>query len=245
MAECEDSCNDQYQPPYELEDDSSGLLLSSSSSSSADDDVVVFDFEQLVKICGEVGMSTQMVEGVIIQMITNHFSCPDDYLYPQLSGKKWSVDPDQRTLHIRPLNTFLSKSEAGQIPAIVYTNMGQRKTRITIGDQFYQTAKNPEVEGFVQAWTGSHNFACIGQTDGEAELLASEFVEWMTSFAPRIIRDLPFHDFQVVQSGRPQAFEQLGGRVGVALSLQYSYLWAWELVPEAPALSAASLSLNK
>ena len=82
---------------------------------------------------------------------------------------------------------------------------------------------------------------CLGMSDGQAKVLATELNKWLTSFTPWIRQYLPFLDFQVGTRESPKLFEELGNRVGVAFGVSYAYLWAWELVPASPPLKAATI----
>jgi len=230
-----------YEPSYTVAGED--IAGSSSSSSSDDDGVYTFTFEELCDIVESVGLSPEMINGLMAQLLTQHFSCPDWYIYPELRPFVWNSDPSPalRTLQIMPHYKWDVVS-ASKDPAIVYIGLGQNAQRITIGDQSYQSTARPEASGYVRSWSGAHRFMCIGQTKGQAEVLASELSQWFTEFTPWLISKLPFHDFQVVNRTVPQPFSELGDRVGVALTVSYAYLWAWELVPDGPPLKAATIT---
>lgn len=216
-----------------------------SSSSSADDvnKPKIYSYEELVDLCGRLGMSSEMVDGVLVQLMIQHFSYPDHYLYPNLRSVYWADSPADRTLNIYAFTTWQGP-ESVDSPAIVYNNLGQKPQRIAIGDQFYHSQSRPEAEGFARQYHGAHRLMCIGNTDGQAELLASELSEWLTAFSSWLVKNLPFYDFQVGSREQPRLYSELGNKVGVAFTVSYSYLWAWEMVPAGPPLKAVSLHVD-
>lgn len=250
-TELPEECDDGVEDPSYIVVDEGGLFdpVSSedgnSSSSSADDvdKPKVYTYDELVNLCGRLGMSPEMIDGVLVQLMAQHFSYPSHYLYPALAEVYWHEDSSQRTLNIYAFTTWQGPQEV-ETPAIVYNNLGQKPQRIAIGDQFYQSTERPGVEGFARQYHGAHRLMCLGNTDGQAELLASELSEWLTMFSPWLTRNLPFYDFQVGPREQPRLYSELGDKVGVAFTVSYSYLWAWEMVPAGPPLKSVSLNVD-
>lgn len=196
-----------------------------------------FTFRDISILCNDIGLSPEMIEGVIAQLLAQHFSDASGIMYPEISGYIWTPDPVTRKIQILPVNKWEEVS-AGKMPAVVYSDLGQTIQRLAIGDQFYVRPSEGYAEAFSRVCQGHHRLMCIGETDGATGILASEVSRWFTEFAPMIIRSLPFLDFEVIQRDPPKAFNALGGRIGVALVLKYSYIWAWELAPAGPPLKA-------
>jgi hypothetical protein len=196
-----------------------------------------FTFRDISILCNDIGLSPEMVEGVIAQLLVQHFSDASGIIYPELSNYIWTSDPVTRKIQILPVNKW-EEVAAGKMPAVVYSDLGQTIQRLAIGDQFYVRPSEGYAEAFSRVCQGHHRLMCIGETDGSTGILASEVSRWFTEFAPMIVRSLPFLDFEVIQRDPPKAFNALGGRIGVALVLKYSYIWAWELAPAGPPLKA-------
>jgi len=196
-----------------------------------------FTFRDLSILCDDIGLSPEMIEGVIAQLLVQHFSDPGGIIYEELQGYTWDADPAKRKIQILPVNKW-EEVAAGKMPAIVYADLGQSIQRIAIGDQFYVRPSEGYAEAFSRVCQGTHRIMCVGETDGSAAILASEVSRWFSQFAPVIIRSLPFLDFEVIQREPPRAFNAIGGRIGVALVVKYSYIWAWELAPAGPPLKA-------
>ena len=239
---------DPKTPIYIVEGDLDSGWGAGSSSSSADeavgsgDGVKTFTFDQIGLLCDDIGLSPEMIEGVLAQLVTQHFSSADQITFPELRELIWLPPPNPGTkIQILPLNSW-SEVAAGKLPAIIYGDLGQQSTRIAIGDQHYQTT--PDAEGFARAMTGSHRFMCLGDNDYQASLLATELIRYFTEFAPVLTRRLPFHDLQVLGRAAPQAFTTLGSRIGVAFTITYSYIWTWELTPTGPPLKTLSLKIT-
>lgn len=207
-------------------------------------DVRTFTFDEISVLCDDIGLSPEMVEGVIAQLLTQHFSDPAWIIYPELRQFVWSPIPTQSKLPILPLNRWNELTDSNS-PAIVYADLGQRPQRIAIGDQFAHSRLQPNRQSFARAYQGSHRLMCIGQNDFQAAMLATEIDRWLTEFSFQLLNRLPFHDFQIADRQPPQAFSALGDRVGVALSLSYSYIWSWETTPYGAPVKSASVHFNR
>lgn len=239
---------DPKNPGYQVAGDPESGWSTGSSSSSADEAigtsgaVKTFTFDEISILCDDIGLSPEMIEGVLAQLTTQHFSSADQITFPELRSLVWVAPPNPATkIQILPLNSW-SEVAAGKLPAILYADLGQQSSRIAIGDQHYQTT--PDAEGFARAMTGAHKFMCLGENDFQASQLATELTRFFTEFAPQLVRRLPFHDLQVVSRDPPQAFTSLGARIGVAFTLTYSYIWTWELTPSGPPLKTLSLKIQ-
>lgn len=224
----EDDCGTTPQPPEE----------SSEAESSEADDIRTFTFDQLSILCSDIGLSPEMVEGVLAQLLTQHFSDPEWIIYPELRQYVWTPKPETTKIQILPLN-FWSAAVDGTRPGIIYSDLGQKAQRFSIGDQGAQSRDRP-AQSYARAYTGGHRLMCLGQNDFQASQLASEIERWLTEFTPVIIASLPFHDFQVADRQAPQSFSALGDRVGVALTVTYAYIWSWETYPYGAPLKSLS-----
>lgn len=256
----EDQCpEDGYQPPYSVEgevrevweDPDTGVngpgtggdgedpAPNSSSSSSSEDDVFTFTYDELSLLCKDIGLSPEMINGVLAQLLTQHFADPSHFIYPELidHGIYWTPSGATTRLIIKPAYEFDSQT-AGKEPAIYYHDLGQVPQRIAIGDQFYHLPGAEDRQGFARAFSGQHRIMCIGESPYQASLLATELHRWLTQFSPWIINNLPFHDFQVMQREQPRPISDMGNRIGVAFGVSYTYIWSWELVPDVPPLKS-------
>lgn len=237
---------DPKRPAYLVAGDLDSGWGAGSSSSSADEPVGLgaktFTLDQISILCDDIGLSPEMIEGVLVQLLTQHFGSADQITFPELKQFVWLPPPNPASkLQILPLHGW-DEAAASKLPAIVYTDMGQTSARIAIGDRHYQD--RPDAEGFARAMSGMHRFLCLGENDYQASLLATEVTRFFTEFAPVLVRRLPFHDLQVVGRDAPKAFTTLGSRIGVALTLTYSYIWTWELTPSGPPLKTISLKIH-
>ena len=233
--------DDEFSPDFVVEDELSSDGLASSTTS--EDGPKVYDYEDLAYICDKIGLSPEMIDGIIAQLITKHLSAPDWFIYPELGDIAWDADPTKTSIWVRNYTTW-DAAAGSSVPAVIYNNLGQQPQRIAIGDQFYHSSQRPEAVGYARAYTGSHRIMSLGATAGQASMLATELSQWLTEFSPWITQRLPFHDFQVQQREAPRLYSELGDRVGVAFSVSYSYIWAWELVPAGPPLKGARLRLQ-
>jgi hypothetical protein len=196
-----------------------------------------FSFQELSILCNDIGLSPEMIDGVLAQLLTQHFSDPSWVIYDELKGYVWTPDPTKRKIQILPVSKW-EEIATGKMPALVYSDLGQNFERLVIGDDYYLDNDRNYAQAYTRAVRGAHRIMCIGESDYSAALLATEVGRWLTEFAPVIVSKLPFHDFQIAQREAPRAFNALGGRIGVALVIQYTYIWAWELAPAGPPLKA-------
>jgi hypothetical protein len=194
----------------------------------------VFTFQRLVQTCADVGLSPDIVNGLIAQLLVQHFSNPDWIMYDELKGYVWNADPGQTKISILPLYKW-DELLTGTLPAIVYNDLGHQKSRLAIGDRAHTDGSS---DGYAVSVSGSHRLMCIGDTDGSASLLASEVDSWLTQFSPILRQYLPFHDFQVANRAPPQSFTGIGSRIGVALEIQYVYIWSWGVSPAGPPMTS-------
>lgn len=228
----EGDCGTTPQPPEESSE--------SGSSESSEAPVRTFTFDELSILCYDIGLGPEMIEGVIAQLLTQHFSDPNWIIYPELRQFVWNRDPSLSKIAIIPVGRWNEIVDSSP-PAIVYSDLGQRPQRIAIGDQYSHTAKDPMDQAFARAYSGGHKLMCVGQNDFQASLLASEVERWLTEFSFWVVANLPFHDFQIADRQAPQLYDELGNKVGVALTLTYSYIWTWQTSPYGPPLKSASV----
>lgn len=228
----EGDCGTTPQPP---EPDSS-----SESSETSEGDIRTFTFDELSILCYDIGMGPEMIEGVIAQLLTQHFSDPNWIVYPELKQFVWDKDPAKSKIALLPVGRWNEVVDASP-PAIVYSDLGQKPQRIAIGDQYEHSVLKPNEPSFARAYAGAHALMCIGQNDYQASQLASEIERWLTEFSFWLVSSLPFHDFQIQDRKQPQIFSALGNKVGVALTLTYSYIWTWQTTPYGPPLKSASV----
>lgn len=244
-VEDENCPDDDFDPEFVIEDElsSSGDDQDGPSDGSESERPKVYDYEELGYICDKIGLSPEMIDGIIVQLIARHLSDPDWFIFQELGDIRWDPDPQRTQIWLRNFATW--DAAAGEnVPAIIYNNLGQQPQRIAIGDQFYHDSRRPEASGYARAYSGTHRIMCIGATEGQSSMLASELSQWLTEFSPWITQRLPFHDFQVQRRESPRLYDELGDRVGVAFGLSYSYIWTWELVPAGPPTKGARLRLN-
>ncbi len=246
------NCEEPYKPPYTVEDEDPNYGMSSSSSSADDNTAsdentidgsgITVDLREISELCNEVGLSPDMITGVFINMLVQHFGCPAEIYTPELKNYTWHPNPALRKIHFVPLNDA-NYVQSGHRPAIIYTELDQQASRFAIGDQGNLDQQRGPAQSYARAWQGAHRFLCVGTTSLQASLLAKELTQYFTEFGPWLLNHLPFHDFQVVDRSAPRNFSELGDHVGVALTVRYAYIWAWELVPDGPLLK--DVSLNK
>lgn len=247
-ADCPDETGPNY--PYDIENEDDLFVVGPVESSSSEEEaeacqvengeqVCTYTYERLAELCNDIGLSPEMIDGVLVQLITQHMSEASGLIHPELEDYLWSQDKSQTKLWLYKFTQWPGKDAS--LPAIVYNDLGQQPQRIAVGDLHYHSSQRPEAEGFARAYVGQHRIMCVGMTDGQAGLLASELTKWLTSFTPWIRQNLPFFDFQVGVREQPKLYEELGNRVGVAFGVSYAYLWAWELVPASPPLKAATI----
>lgn len=196
----------------------------------------VMTFEEVSLLCNDIGLSPEIVEGIIVQLLRQHFSDPANFIYTELSKYIWTADPQTRRLEIVEVNQW-SEVGADKLPGIVYADLGSQNTRLAIGDSFYVDTLRG-TESFARGVSGSHRLMCIADDNYVAGKLADEVQRWLMEFSPKIRDQLLFHDFQVTDRAQAQPFAQLGNRIGVALVVRYQYVLAWELAPAGPPLKS-------
>lgn len=183
-----------------------------------------------------------MVTAVVMQILMNHFSSPSLIFTESLQQYIWTPNATTTKMRIAQ-NTTFDASVSGMLPALIVKRGDIKAERRVMGDR-YLVDSLQGISTFVRFHTGTHTVFCVAETDGEAEDLSLEVFDILNFLSPPIVEILPFHDFQIVGIGELGVLEELGNKIGVPVTIQYSYEYGWAVKPIAPRLKSLSINVQ-
>ena len=186
--------------------------------------------------------SPQIITGIILQMLVQHFRDPTNMHNPELSNISWSPDPSENKIRITS-STKWSPEDANYLPAIIVSRGDFRFARMAIGDRDVYDNKKSQDEVYTREVTGSHTITCLGGTPTETELLGFEVVQFLTIFSPILRRTTPIYDFQVDGMSKVDPIEEMSNKLGVRITISHKYPWVWAVQEQAPLLKAITLKV--
>ncbi len=190
------------------------------------------------------GISPAIVTGVIMRLLASHFSQPGLIMTENLRQYVYSTDGQASKIRIAP-NTRFDPKAAGLFPALIVKRGDLTSVRKAMGDQLGSTkAENDAgLSSYVRFHQGSHQVFVLSEADGEAEDLALEVFDLLTFMSPVLTDLLPFHSFEVTALGGLGVLDAMGNRIGVPITVQYTYEYAWSVQPIAPRLKTISTQI--
>lgn len=181
-------------------------------------------------------LSPPLLDAFFHRLIADHFSSTDllrTDVAKSFVGK----------VRVAPFGEATADSET--LPAVVYRFMGVASQRIAIGDRAESNRPTQQdamvgLTSHVRILSGSHTLYVSGNTVGEAQVLAFELFEMLTTLSPAIYSRLPFMDFQVAQLSAAEPRDELGNNVACSLTVNYQYGYAWLLHDVGPRLKVVT-----
>ena len=195
------------------------------------------------------GLSSQIITGVLMQFMRNHFSTPSTIMMPGLKKYVWTpATPTTATseaalpgLLITNFTTFNPMS--GQLPAIVVKRGQQDSSRQVLHDisQNSIVQRNDGIRNFVRFIKGTHTLYAMSNVDAETEALGDEVFDSLSFLSPIFVEQLPFHDFEVVSKGEIGVLDDLGNKLGIPITINYVYEYGWSVQSLAPKIKTVGL----
>lgn len=181
----------------------------------------------LTEICTH-GHRRLLITGLLLKLLTNHFSRAEQLIFPELSGRLWTATEDS------PLIIESSWSwkplAASKRPALLVRAGPLQAQRIALADlqETLPSGKN----SFAKMLSGSHTILVIAATEAESETLAAETFRFLLRCEQPLQRSLNLLRFQIAELGPPTLMEEYAQMIGCQISLQYAWLEAWEIAPQ-------------
>jgi hypothetical protein len=203
--------------------------------------VLSYDWSDISSICPK-GYDPNQITRLIVQILKNHFSDPDNIFYPNL--KQYVYTNDANTGIRIVLNSNWDANQTGKKPAIIIKRGEQKNIRAVIGDKGELLDPTQGETSYVRFFEGSHLVYCVGNVDGETEDLAQEVFSTFTCLSPILRSALPLHDFQVVSLGELGFLEDIGQTMAIPITVTYAYEYGWVVRTIAPPLRGVRLQAS-
>lgn len=180
-------------------------------------------------------LSPFVIEGLIRNMLINHFSSADNIQDPSLRGLLWNGLASGNIL-IEAFYTWKPESTDTR-PAVIIRRNSLANRRISIGDRLHGGVDVEGNEHFVTQWVGSSTLFCIGQSGTQAELLGFEVQRELTEFAPELLTYVnKLKRFQAAELGGMVELEEARERYTTPVTVGYRYDQTWVVRPRVPRL---------
>jgi hypothetical protein len=200
-------------------------------------------------LCGS-GMRPHVLTGFLRQLLTTHFTDPDNIEDLKLRQKLKEIGG------WKPNNNGLSDSgiliesitrwapnEADKRPAVIIKRNNWQWQKIAIGDL---TATN-YIDGsksYTGLWQGSHTLYCLSLSGVETELVTMEVVRYLQHFGPWIREQMNFKRFMISEVGGISEVQEVVQGYAVPVTLAYVAEESWSLQPAAPRLKRLVLKAS-
>lgn len=206
-----------------------------------------YDIDREVSSLCSTGLRPMVLTGVVLRLLTRHFSVAKGISHPQLKEYIWSSDPTQSKILIVPVWLWQMPGQQ-QRPALVVRRNALRPQQIGIADgeavvvelSSRQVPAAGHAEAQVAA-TGSHTIFAIADVPAQAEVLATEIYSRLLQYQQAIQSEFGFKRFRVAEMGALAKLEEADESFVVPVTLAYSYIEAWLVVTEAPYLKRVTI----
>lgn len=216
---------------------SSSSMSSSSSGTPATEPQPTWKF--MSEVCKD-GLSPYRIQGIMVQLMVMHWCRPELIYNPNLRDKVWTRDPRTTKIWITTVSRWDPRSQMIR-PAIIVKRKPFSQNRISIGDKYTNLVDHME---FAREVSGSHQFLCIGRSGPEAEDVAYEIEEYLTTFANLFVNEFGFVDFECKGLGELTPLEEDKTNFVVPIEVTYKYVWKWKLVKVGPMWKTTELKAN-
>jgi hypothetical protein len=136
----------------------------------------------------------------------------------------------------------LKPDEIQKRPAIITKRGSIQVSRQTIGDRM-GGGKGGNIEFYVN-FSGSFNIMCVSTLPEESEAIANEVIGCLLCFQTLISKDWDFLNFQTVNIGEVNAFEEYKEAYTTPVTVAYEIAKTWILRKNAPLLKRIRAVLN-
>jgi hypothetical protein len=182
----------------------------------------------------------QLLTGLFRDLLTKHFSTPDNIEDPNLRSAIWQEGQANGIL-IESVYRWRG-DVVEKRPALLVKRNAMNNMRIAIND--LHSTDSQGFQHFSTLWVGSHTVFCIGGTGAAAEILGTEVQRELTEFGPAIRSDLVLSKYQVMEVGEIAIVEEATQSFMVPVTIGWAYEESWQLRPDALKLTGFNLQIN-
>jgi hypothetical protein len=172
-------------------------------------------------VCQQValvgGIHPQFLDGLFMNIISDHFVEADRIWDPSLHEVIWHRDPLKTKLSIFPV-TLMVRDVSSDRPCIVVKRGAFRSSRIAIGDR-----DGVDGERFTRMVEGTHTFVAVGNSGANANALGWELFKFFEAICP-VLRDQFGMDIVPDTAGELAVINDLGDQLGFPIGVSYRFL---------------------
>jgi len=209
-----------------------------------------YNVDQEISSLCTTGLKPNILTGIILRLLTRHFSTTKGIQDPQLKSYIWNSDPAQSKILIAPVWRWLTRGMQMR-PAIVIKRNALRPRTIALADgqglvSGFDENKipiNQEVTSQI-AVAGSHTIFALSTAPTQAELLGTEVALRLIQYQQAIQEEFMFNRFRVAEIGPLAKLEESGETFAVPITVAYAYVDAWTVWSTAPFLKRIVLQSN-
>lgn len=224
---------------------------------STSDKTTLVDMDPVSCLCSSQH-PTNIMTGVILRLLREHFSRADNIIYDSsFEGKScleqlvWTSDSKTTAIQIQPVWAY-KVQDVQRRPAIYVKRNEWTTQKLGINEGFTVNASrglNGEigrVKGEYQSRMvlGSHTINCVSGEGAMCEDLAGEVFDFMMSFSSVFRSDLKLHKFEVASIGAISEVDESTEHFVVPIVVNYAAAWAWNLNVVAPWFQKLSIDLE-
>jgi hypothetical protein len=188
------------------------------------------------------GLRPHILTGVVLRLLTRHFSTTRGIQDPRLQGYIWDDDPRTSKILIVPVWRWLTAGSEAR-PALVVKRNALRPRQLALADGQALVAgidadRIPaDHEAVAQiAVVGSHTIFAIATNPAEVELLSTEVWIRLIQYAQAIQTEFGFNRFRVAEIGALSKVEESSEKFVVPVTVAYTYVDAWSVWSASPFL---------
>jgi len=174
------------------------------------------------------GMSIRGIDQLIMRVLTSHFLDAANLFNSSLNYLVVNENQAQGAIRIA-LHTNFDGSASDKMPALVIKRGNIESTRLVAGDEGSASTPESAIYSYIRRLRGQHQVVVLASTDGEAEDLAMEVFDTLTTAGPVLTSRYPIADFQVMGMTELQIMSELGSRYAVIVGLQYDFEYSWKV----------------
>ena len=197
--------------------------------------------EEISSLCS-TGLRPHTLTGIVLRLLTRHFSTARGIQEPQLQSYIWDDDPKVSKILIAPVWRWLTPNQQ-QRPAILVKRNALRPRQLALGDGQTLVGEisedkipaNQEVISQI-AMAGSHTVFAVAAAAAQAELLGNEISMRLIQYQQAIQKDFGFNRFRVAEIGALSKVEESDETFAVPITVAYTYVDAWSIWSSAPFL---------
>lgn len=212
---------------------------------------VPYNVDAEISTLCSTGLRPNLLTGVLLRLLTRHFSTAKGIQDPQLQSYIWSANALNTKILIVPVWKWLTPGSQLR-PAIVIKRNALRPRQLGLGDGQSLISGTPRSDGVPinqpvksqVAMAGSHTIFAISEEPGEAELLSTEVAIRLIQYQQAIQKEFGFNRFRVAEIGPLAKIEEATEDFAIPVTVAYMFIDAWSVWSAAPFLKRVVFETN-